>query len=256
MTGARMPWQGRTLEVRTSRSGVRTGAVLLRDDVVVAEGRGVGRVLLPVPDTGTPVPAVLVLTPLPGVLARAVLLVPREQDADGPEGEVPEAVGRAAELATAERHVFPPAPGTLAARLQALEDRHPRLWAARHVVVGVGKVVAGLLGLALLLQALVRPLLSWLAGLVPAIDLPLPDLDLPSIPWPDVDLPDLDLPDVTLPGWLAAVLATAKIWGPVLVGVGLAVAEVRRKRRQRAGAGTAGRAGGTGDDGRDAHRRP
>ena len=258
MTGARLDWQGRSWEVRTARSGLHTTATLLCDAAPVAEGRGVGRVLLPLPGPDRPSPAVLVLTPLPGTAARTVLLVPRlpEEEAVPAADDPPDdAVARVVDLATAERHPFAPAPGTLAARLQALEDRHPRLWASRHVVLGVLKVVAGLLGLAVLLQALVRPVLRWLASLVPDVDLPLPDLDLPSIPWPDVDLPDLHLPDLAVPGWLAAVLATAKFWGPVLVGIGLAVAEVRRKRR-RAAAPAAGAGPADGDDGGDAHRRP
>ena len=53
--------------------------------------------------------------------------------------------------------------------------------------------------------------------------------DLPDIPWPD-----LDLPDWSLPGWLAAVLASKKYWFPILVAIGVAVAEVRRRRRRDA----------------------
>jgi hypothetical protein len=71
-----------------------------------------------------------------------------------------------------------------------------------------------------------------------------PRLDLPDVPWPDVDLPDL-----SVPGWLAAVLGTAKIWGPLLVAVVLAVVEVRRKRHRAGEPGAASR-----DDGADAHR--
>jgi hypothetical protein len=247
MTGPRLQWRGGTLEVRAGRSGLRTTATLLRDDTPVAQGRGLGRVLVPVPAAEEPPPAVLVLAPLPGLVARTVLLVPRPREAgDSPPEDADAGV---LDLVTAERHPFDPEPGTVAARLRAVEERHPRLWAARHVAAAVVRVVAGLLGLLVLLQALVRPLLRWVAGLVPDVDLPsipLPDLDLPSIPWPDVDLPD-----VTLPGWLAAVLATAKVWGPVLVGVGVAVAEVRRRRRRDALDGRGG-----GDDAGDAHRRP
>jgi hypothetical protein len=251
MSGPRLQWQGRTLEVRAARSGLHTTASLLADATPVTEGRGLGRVLLPVPGSAEPAPTVLVVAPLPGTVARVVLLVPRP---DPGTGEADADAAGVLELATAERHPFDPAPGTLAARLRAFEERHPRLWASRHVVSAVVRVLAGLLGLAVLLQALVRPLLRWLAGLVPDVDLPdlpLPDLDLPSIPWPDLDLPDLDLP-----GWLAAVLATAEFWVPVLVAVGLAVAEVRRKRRRSAGRTVDGQPSGPGDDAVDAHRRP
>jgi hypothetical protein len=173
-----------------------------------------------------------------------------EATTGGAGDDVPAGVAAALVLATAERHRFDPAPGTLAARLRALEERHPRLWASRHVVLAVGRVLGALLGLAVLLQTLVRPLLEWLLGLLPRVDLdiPWPDVDLPSIPWPDVDWPDL--PDVSLPGWLWAVLNTAKYWGPVLVAVVLAVREVRRKRRGP----RAEREAPVGEDAVDAHR--
>ncbi len=246
MAGPRLVWQGETLEVRTRRRGLRTVAILLRDSAVVREESGLGRVLLPLAEP--PGATVLVLAALPGVVARAVLLLPRPP-ADGaePRDDVPAGRRTVVDLATAERHPFDPAPGTLAARLQVLEERHPRLWAARHVVLAVGRVLVALLGLAVLLQALVRPLLEWLAGLLPRVDLPAipwPDVDLPDIPWPD-----LELPDVSLPGWLLAVLATAEFWVPVLVAVVLAVREVRRKRRGAAAGRTP-----AGDDGADAHR--
>ena len=249
MTGPRLQWRGGTLEVRAGRAGPRTTATLLLDDAQVAEGRGVGRVLLPLPAAEEPSAAVLVLAPLPGVVARTVLLVPRPREAGAAPAD--DAGARVLDLATAEGHPFDPEPGTLAARLRTVEERHPRLWASRHVVAAVVRVGAGLLGLLVLLQAVVRPVLRWLAGLVPDVDLPdlpLPDLDPPSIPWPDLDLPDL-----ALLGWLAAVLATAEVWGPLLVGVCVAVAEVRRRRRRDA---VGGRGSGTGDDAGDAHRRP
>ncbi|NEK59240.1 hypothetical protein GCU56_15345 [Geodermatophilus sabuli] len=252
MAGPTSTWQGGRLEITARRSGLRTAVTLLRDGTPVGAASGLGRVRLPLPAGEEPGPTVLVLAPVPGVVARAVLLVPRPTPEAGGD-DVPAGVTTALELATAERHPFDPAPGTLAARLRALEDRHPRLWASRHVVLAVGRVLGALLGLAVLLQALVRPLLQWLAGLVPSVDLPAipwPDVDLPSIPWPDVDWPDL--PDVSLPGWLLAVLATAEYWGPVLVAVVLAVREVRRKRRGPAA--REGREAPVGEDGVDAHR--
>ena len=255
MDAMRLRWQGRLLELHTSRSGLRTTATLLADSTPVAEGRGIGRVLLRLPEDDGPAPAVLAVAPIPGVVVHAVLLEPRppaaepeqEAAAPGPEADG-EPVAALLDLATARRHPFDPPPGTLDARLVALRERHPRLWATRHVLAGIGKVLAGLLGLAVLLQALVRPLLRWLAGLVPDVDLP--DLPLPDIPWPDLDLPDLHLPHVSLPGSVAAILATAKFWGPVLVGVVLAVREARRRRPPA----DDGPAQGPGDDAADAHR--
>ncbi len=256
MDAIRLHWHGRALELRTGRAGLRTTATLREGSTPIAEGRGVARVLLRLPEDDGPAPTVLVLAPWPGVVARAVLLEPRTAEPDDEPAEPVDASGGDAEpdpvpavldLATAARHPFAPAPGSPAARLLALQERHPRLWAARHVVLGVGKVLAGLLGIAVLLQTLVRPLLRWLSGLLPSVDLPelpLPDID---VPWPDVDLPEF-----TLPGWVAAVLATAKFWAPVLVGLVLAVREVRKRRAPAHG----GSGAGPGDDARDAHRRP
>jgi hypothetical protein len=246
MGGLRLDWHGELLELRIGRAGVRTVATLLRDGRPAGHVAGFGVLRLPLAGPA-PVPTVLVLAPLPGVVARAALLVPTG-DGEPRRAHVPDGARAALDVATAERHPFTPAPGTLAARLRDLEQRHPRLWASRHVVLAVGRVLGALLGLAALLQVLVRPLLEWLAGLLPRIDLPdVPWPDLPSIPWPDVDLPDL-----SMPGWLAAVLATAKFWVPLLVAVVLAVREVRRKRHG-ARAGTEQRAS-AGDDGADAHR--
>ena len=240
----RLRWRGQAVELCTGRAGLRTTATLLVDSGPLAEGRGIGRVLLRLPATDRPAAAVLVLAPLPGVVVRAVLLEPRapeEQTADD------QPAGGLVDLATALRHPFDPAPGSVAGRLLVFQERHPRLWAARHVALGVAKVLGSLLGVVVLLQALVRPLLRWLSGLLPAID-------LPDLPLPDVDIawPDLDLPEFSLPAWMAAVLATAKFWGPVLVGVVLAVRETRRRRSPSGD--RPDRA--PGDDATDAHPRP
>jgi hypothetical protein len=61
---------------------------------------------------------------------------------------------------------------------------------------------------------------------------------LPSIPWPDIDLPDL-----AVPSWLRVILGTAKFWLPVLIAIGVAMAEIRRRRALAAREGN-----------RDAHR--
>jgi hypothetical protein len=247
---------GEHLELSARRDGLRTCATLFRDGEPVRTATGFGRVLLPVPEETAGVPTVLVLSPLPGTVARALLLVPRpapELPADGsgpdPADAGPGRAGRDTALAalaealppglawvaTAEKHPFAPPPGSLAARLQAFERDHPRLWASRHVVLAVLKVLVALLGFAAFIRLLLAPVLSWLRGLLPDIDLPdipWPDIDLPDIPWPDIDLPDL-----VLPPWLRAVLGTAKFWVPVLVAIAVAVAEVRRRRTARARAG-------------------
>jgi len=247
------------LELSTRRAGLRTCATVLRDGVPIAEETGFVRVLVPLAAGQDDGPTVLVLAPAPGVVSRAMLLVPRpgaaeDDPLDGTVrnavAELPTALAKVATLARSERFPFEPAPGTLAAWVQRLQREHPRLWAARHVVLATGRVLAGLLGLVVLVQVLLRQVLGWLADRLPDVDLPsipFPDVDLPSIPWPDVDLPD-----VSLPGWLLVLLGTAKFWVPILVAVVLAVREVRRRKHApAAGADEIGEA-----DPPDAHRRP
>ncbi|MFI0408963.1 hypothetical protein [Actinomadura sp. 3N508] len=125
-----------------------------------------------------------------------------------------------------ERVAFEPAEGTRAARREALARAHPFLYASRHVAAAAGRVVFPLLGLGVL----VRMLLRWIPR--PGLDVPFPDVDRPSIPWPDVPWPDLpDLPDLSAPPWLAALLATAKFWAPIMIAVVVAAREARRRRK-------------------------
>ena len=125
-----------------------------------------------------------------------------------------------------ERIDFEPPSGTRAHRRYVWAQQHPGLYAARHVVVATSQVIAGLL-LARIALGLVLDL-DW--GWLPDWQLPrIPRPDLPDIPWPDIDLPDW-----SMPGWLAAVLASKKYWFPILVAIGVAVAEVRRRRRRDA----------------------
>jgi hypothetical protein len=238
----RLEHAGEHLALSARRDGLRTSATLYRDGEPVRTASGFGKVVLPVPEEAGAVPTVLVLSVLPGRVDRALLLVPgagppadddeREPASAGRTGrdaalaDLAEALPPAlAWVATAEKHPFAPPPGSLAARLLAVERAHPRLWASRHVALAVLKAGVAMLGLAAAVQLLLAPALSWLLGL-------LPDVDLPDIPWPDIDLPHLVVPD-----WLGAVLATAKFWVPVLVGIVVAVAEVRRRRTARAGEG-------------------
>lgn len=257
------------LELSTHRTGLSTRATVLRDGVPVAERTGFVRVLVPLPvagDEGIEPPTVLVLAPAPGVVSRAMLLVPRpdapEDDRIAPVDEVaraaaaelPAALAKVATLSRAERIPFEPAPGTLAARLQRLQREHPRLWAARHVVLATARVLAGLLGVLVFLQVVLRQVLGWLTDHLPDVDLPdipWPDIDLPSIPWPDIDLPD-----VSLPGWLLVLVGTAKFWVPILVAVVLAVREVRRRKNPPAEPVDPGRDESGEGDPPDAHRRP
>jgi hypothetical protein len=117
----------------------------------------------------------------------------------------------------------PPA-GTFAARREAFARRHPAIDAARHPATAVAKVLFGLLGISLAIR-----LLPDLSIDLPSIDLPLPSIHLPSIDLPD--LPSIDFPD--LPAWVAAVVESAKYWGPILVALAYGATEFRRRRRQR-----------------------
>ena len=98
-------------------------------------------------------------------------------------------------------------------RRARLARRRPGLYASRHVVVGVAQVLLVVLGIRLAF------------GLVD-----LPDI---SIPVPEIDLPDV-LPEIPfgVPGWLAAVLASAKYWAPIVFGVFFALGELERRRRR------------------------
>jgi hypothetical protein len=112
-----------------------------------------------------------------------------------------------------------PEPGSRQAKLESYAERHPKLYAARHVVFGVGQVVIPILGVGLVL------------GLLPSISVPTPDVSLPaiSIPFPDIDLPDLpDIPEP--PGWVQAIFESLKFVTPVLIGIWLAHREYRRRR--------------------------
>lgn len=106
-----------------------------------------------------------------------------------------------------------PSPGSRAARREEFAREHPHLYAARHIAAGVAQVLVPLLGLAALLSFL-------------------PDVNLPDIPKPNLpDLPFPDLPRISLPQWLRDVLQSLKYVVPILVGIALAVREVRRRRR-------------------------
>lgn len=118
---------------------------------------------------------------------------------------------------------FVPEPGTPAAKREEQMRANPRLWAARHVLGGIGKVVVPIV-------------LTWLLARF-AFSLPLPDINLPRIPFPDINvpdlpLPDIDLPDLTLPEWVKTVLNNAKYVVPILIGIALARAEIVRRRKQ------------------------
>jgi len=110
-------------------------------------------------------------------------------------------------------------PAPAESRSERFARRYPRLYALRHVAKGTGKAAAALIGLALLVNLL--PAIQW-------PEIPLPSIDLPEIPWPDIPLPSIDLPE--LPAWLQAILEAKKYWLPILIGIVLAVREMRKRR--------------------------
>lgn len=95
-----------------------------------------------------------------------------------------------------------------------MRTKYPKLYAARHVLIAVVEVALVLLGAKLLL-----------AQFVP--DIELPDIDLPNLPFPDFTI---SLPDLTMPGWVTGVTAVGKYCFPILVAVGVAVYEIRRRK--------------------------
>ena len=97
-------------------------------------------------------------------------------------------------------------------------------------------IAAALLGLAVFIRLLLQPVLEWVTNQLPDIDLP--SIPWPDIPWPDLPLPDIDLPELALPFWLRVIIGTAKFWLPVLIAIGVAVAEVRRRRAKAQREGT------------------
>jgi hypothetical protein len=220
-------WEGSTLEIAARRVGWRTEIKLFRDGRRVGEGSGVFRVLLPVPEAGQPEhappdepkpPTVLVLSLVPGVIGKTFLLVPKPQgESDEAAERLPEGMAEVLGFANAERYEFEPPSGTLAARLRAFQRRYPKLYASRHVALAVGRAVVALLGIAVVLQLLLQRVIGWILDWLPTID-------LPSIPWPDINLPD-----IALPPWLLVVLGTAKYWIPILIAIGVAVREARRR---------------------------
>lgn len=119
-----------------------------------------------------------------------------------------------------------------AGRLERLRRDRPELYAFRHVVKAAVKVGLAALGVGAVLRALLpRFDLGWLRDWVPGW---LAGIDRSRIPdplgWGVRRLGDL-LPDVGIPGWLADVGRSARWWGPILIAVLVAVAEVERRRQ-------------------------
>ncbi|GAA3606727.1 hypothetical protein GCM10022199_08200 [Marihabitans asiaticum] len=126
-----------------------------------------------------------------------------------------------------------PEPGSKAARREDFATRHPVLGAADDILGGLGKILIPL-AIAALIPILRRLLPDWDVDL-PTPDIPWPDWRLPSIPWPDLDLPSIPWPDLPdLPAWLEPVIDSLELIWPLLVGIGIAWAEYKRRKRNRA----------------------
>lgn len=149
----------------------------------------------------------------------------------GPSGDSPgDSEGdEGSPLDKPERIPFEPPAGTRAHRAHVFKRDHPKLYAARHLVIAVGEVVVALVGIRIAIG-----IIPW--DKLPFPDLDLPSIDLPSIPWPDIDWPDLDLPDIdwpSLPGWVTAILDNKQFWLPILIAVFATFGEVERRRKRR-----------------------
>lgn len=118
----------------------------------------------------------------------------------------------------------PPA-GSRAERLERMREERPGVYAGRHVAKGVAEVALGLIGIG----ALIR-----LAPEIPWPDIPFPRIPMPDIPWPDVPAPDL--PSWSPPAWIEWPLDHSRYWMPVLIGVLIALNELRRRRKGGSGA--------------------
>ncbi len=124
---------------------------------------------------------------------------------------------------------FEPQPGSKAARREEWIRAHPRLYTARRGAAAIGSVLGGVLAAWLLARFAFSIRLPGLPRI------PLPDLpDLPGVPWPSIPWPDVSLPDWSLPGWAREVASYAKFVFPVVLALGMARSEIRRKRQQEA----------------------
>lgn len=124
-----------------------------------------------------------------------------------------------------------PEAGSKAARREEWAVRHPVLASLDEILGGLGKIIIPIALLALL-PLLERLLPDWEIDLPDLPSIPWPDLDLPSIPWPD--LPSIPFPDISLPGWVGEVVDVLRLIWPLLIGIGIAVAEYRRRKRNQA----------------------
>jgi hypothetical protein len=204
------------LSVTSESAGIQTIVRLFQGNKLVAEHRGIDpNVTLRADDH-----AVFVKVGPFGGISQALLLPP---DADPKDAQ---------KLGTE----FTAPPGTFAARVQEWGNRHPDLYASRHVVIAVGQTVLGIIGFSAILFGLL-PSIPWPAVSLPAIPLPhiaLPALPMPTITFPAIPLPDVTLPRITPPAWLESLFGALKYLSPIVIALVIAVREARQRRQRRA----------------------
>jgi hypothetical protein len=208
------------LYVTSESAGVQTIIRLFRERQLIAEHRGVdSNVTL-----RTEHHLVVVKVGPFGGITQALLLPPGANPRD-------------AQQVGAE---FAAPPGTHAARVQAWGNRHPDLYAARHVVIAIGHTILGVIGVSAILFGLL-PSIPWPAVALPDLLLPLiplPQISLPDIPAPGIALPAISWPEIALPAppvpaWLEPLFDALKTLAPIIVALCIAVREARFRRQRR-----------------------
>lgn len=147
---------------------------------------------------------------------------------------------------------FDPPPGSPGARRQAEMETsswkrlaYPLLgglgkagWAIWVIVVGplIGKLLEPVINF---FVWLLTPIVTWLASLIPDINIPWPhinwpDIDLPGIPWPHINWPTIPWPHIDLPPWLKWLLEHPKTWTPIVIALFMGVMAVRNNKKSQA----------------------
>ena len=131
---------------------------------------------------------------------------------------------------------FAAPPGTFAAHMQAWGNRHPDLYAARHIVIAIGQTLLGIIGFSAIFFGLL-PTIPWPDVALPAM--PFPQISLPLLPIPEIALPAIPLPEITLPritppAWLEPLFRALKYLSPVVIAIVIAAREARLRRQRRA----------------------
>ena len=214
------------LSVTSESSGIQTIVRLFRDGDLVAEQRGMdSNVTL-----RTAEHTVVVKVGPFGGISQALLL---PADADPKE----------AQKLGAE---FTAPAGTFARRVQEWGNRHPDLYASRHVVIAIGQTILGIIGFSAIFFGLL-PSIPWpnisVDVPLPQVSLPNISLPIPEIPLPTIPLPDITLPHITPPGWLEPLFSALKYLSPIVIALVIAIREAKHRHQRRAKAETTRQSG-------------